>query len=90
MSLVGFEKPSKIPSFRIFSRDDLDAIHWVSLDILEKTGIRIVEGEEVLEMLKNKGCSVDFKKETVLFHMNFHGVTIFEDKRAPDFLGTKA
>jgi len=67
MSLVGFEKPCKMPSFRIFSRDDLDAIHWASLDILEKTGIRIIEGEEVLKMLENKGCSVDFKKETVFF-----------------------
>jgi len=36
---VGFEKPSKMPSFRIFSRDDLYVIHWASLDILEKTAL---------------------------------------------------
>jgi len=64
---VGFEKPSKMPSFRIFSRDDLYAIHWACLDILKETGIRIVEGEEILKMLKDKGCTVDFKKETVFF-----------------------
>jgi len=56
-----------MPSFRIFSRDDLDTIHWASLDILKETGIRIVEGEEVLKMLKYKGCTVNFKKETVFF-----------------------
>jgi len=64
---VGFEKPSKMPSFRIFSRDDLYTIHWACLDILKETGIRIVEGEEVLKMLREKGCTVDFKKETVFF-----------------------
>jgi len=65
--LVGFEKPSKMPSFRILSKDDLDAIHRATLDILKETGIRIVEGEEVLKLLKEKGCTVDFRKETVFF-----------------------
>ena len=65
--MVGFEKPSKMPSFRILSKDDLDAIHRATLDILKETGIRIVEGEEVLKLLKEKGCTVDFRKETVFF-----------------------
>lgn len=56
-----------MPSFRILSKDDLDAIHWATLDILKETGIRIVEGEEVLKLLKDKGCTVDFTKETVFF-----------------------
>jgi len=56
-----------MPSFRILSKDDLDAIHWATLDILKDTGIRIVEGEEVLKLLKDKGCTVDFTKETVFF-----------------------
>jgi len=66
-SLIGFEKPSKMPSYGIFNTDDLDAIHWATLDILKETGIRIVEGEEILRMLKDNGCTVDFKKETVFF-----------------------
>jgi trimethylamine--corrinoid protein Co-methyltransferase len=37
------------------------------LDILEKTGIKIVNGEKVLKLLEKKGCTVDFKKETVFF-----------------------
>jgi trimethylamine--corrinoid protein Co-methyltransferase len=65
--LMGFEKPSKMPSFRILSKDDLDAIHWATLDILKETGIRIVRGEDSLKLLKKKGCSVDLEKETVYF-----------------------
>jgi trimethylamine--corrinoid protein Co-methyltransferase len=64
---VGFEKPSKMPSFRIFTRDDLYSIHWATLDILKEIGIRIIKGEEILKMLKDKGCTVDFKKEMVFF-----------------------
>ena len=67
MKLVGFEKPSKMPSYRILSRQDLDAIHWATLDILNKTGIRIVDGEEILKMLDHKGCTVDYKKQIVFF-----------------------
>jgi len=53
-SLVGFEKPSKMSSFRILSKDDLDAIHWASLDILKETGIGIIRGEDSLKMLKKR------------------------------------
>jgi len=56
-----------MPSFRVLSKDDLDAIHCATLDILEKTGIKIVNGEKVLKLLEKKGCTVDFKKETVFF-----------------------
>jgi len=65
--LVGFEKPSKMPTYRILSKDDLYSIHWACLDILKETGIRIVEGEEVLKMLNEKGCTVDFDQKTVFF-----------------------
>ncbi len=66
-SLIGFEKPSKMPYYRILGKDDLDAIHWAALDILKETGIRIVRGEDSLKLLKKKGCNVDLKKETVYF-----------------------
>jgi len=56
-----------MPSFRILSEDDLDAIHWATLDILKETGIRIVRGEDSLKLLKKKGCTVDLKKGTVFF-----------------------
>jgi trimethylamine--corrinoid protein Co-methyltransferase len=65
--MVGFEKPSKMPSFRTLSKDDLDAIHWATLDILKETGVRIVRGEDSLKLLKKNGCNVDLKKGTVFF-----------------------
>ena len=65
--MVGFEKHGLMPSFRVFSEDALDAIHLASLEVLEKTGIKIVHGKRILKMLKDNGCTVDFEKGLVLF-----------------------
>jgi len=65
--MVGFEKHGLKPSFRVFTQDALDAIHSASLEVLEKTGIKIVHGEGILKMLKDNGCTVDFEKGLVLF-----------------------
>jgi trimethylamine--corrinoid protein Co-methyltransferase len=65
--MVGFEKHGLMPSFRVFSEDALDAIHLASLEVLEKTGVRIHHGESILKMLKDNGCTVDFEKGVVLF-----------------------
>jgi len=65
--MVGFEKRSSMLSFRVFSEDALDAIHSGSLEVLEKTGVRIHHGESILKMLKDNGCTVDFEKDLVHF-----------------------
>ena len=65
--MMGFEKRSLMPSFRVFTEDALDAIHLASLDVLERTGVRMHHGETILKMLKDKGCTVDFEKGVVLF-----------------------
>jgi trimethylamine--corrinoid protein Co-methyltransferase len=65
--MVGFEKRSLMPSFRVFSEDAIDAIHLASLEVLEKTGVRIHHGENILKMLKENGCTVDFEKGVVQF-----------------------
>ncbi len=67
MKMVGFEKSSLMPSFRVFTKDGLDAIHSASLETLEKTGVRILHGESVLKMLHESGCNVDFERGLVLF-----------------------
>ena len=67
MKMVGFEKHPLMPLFRVFSEDALDAIHSASLEVLEKTGIKIVHGERILKMLKDNGCTVDFEKGLVRF-----------------------
>ncbi|UCE16575.1 MAG: trimethylamine methyltransferase family protein [Candidatus Bathyarchaeota archaeon] len=64
--MVGFEKRSLMPLFRVFSEDALDAIHLASLEVLEKTGVKIHHGESILKMLDN-GCTVDFEKGVVKF-----------------------
>ena len=56
-----------MPSFRVFTEEALDAIHLASLDVLERTGIRIHHSEKILKMLKNNGCTVDLEKGVVLF-----------------------
>ena len=65
--MVGFEKPFIMPLFRIFTEEDLNAIHLGTLNVLAKTGIRIVHGDEILRMLKENGCTVDFERKVVLF-----------------------
>ena len=64
---MGFEKHGLMPLFRVFSENALDAIHSASLEVLEKTGIRIHHGESILKMLKENGCIVDFGKGVVKF-----------------------
>jgi trimethylamine--corrinoid protein Co-methyltransferase len=65
--MVGFEKHGLMPSFRVFSEDAIGAIHSASLEVLEKTGVRIHHGESILKMLKDNGCTVDFEKGLVQF-----------------------
>jgi len=65
--MVGFEKHSLMPFFRVLTEDALNAIHLASLDVLENTGVRIHHGERILKMLKDNGCTVDYEKGIVLF-----------------------
>jgi len=65
--MVGFEKPSSMPSFRVLTEDALEAIHWSTLDILSRTGMKIDYGKKILKMLEENGCTVDFGKEMVQF-----------------------
>jgi len=48
--------------FRLLSKDALDAIHWATLDVLERTGIKIFS-DKVLKMLGEAGCTVDYEKK---------------------------
>ncbi|UCE43462.1 MAG: trimethylamine methyltransferase family protein, partial [Candidatus Bathyarchaeota archaeon] len=45
----------------MLSKDDLDGIHWATLDVLEKTGMRI-HSEKALKILDDAGASVDYEK----------------------------
>gem|GEM_PF-1755559 len=51
---------------RILSDEDKNLVHRESLKILEQTGVSL-ESREALNMLKSKGCVVDFEACTVKF-----------------------
>jgi trimethylamine--corrinoid protein Co-methyltransferase len=65
--MVGFEKSSSMPSFRVLTKDSIDAIHWATLDILARSGMKVSYSKGILEMLQKNGCTVNFDKETVFF-----------------------
>jgi len=49
---------------RLLSKGDLDSIHWATLDVMEKTGVKI-NSEKALKILDDAGAFVDYKKNTV-------------------------
>ena len=52
--------------FRILSEEDKNIVHRESLKILEQTGVKL-ESKSALDMLKSKGCIVDYEACTVKF-----------------------
>jgi trimethylamine--corrinoid protein Co-methyltransferase len=52
-------------SCQILSKESLDAIHYATLEVLEKTGV-IVESDKALRILEEAGCTVDYKKHIAL------------------------
>ncbi|MEM3566924.1 MAG: trimethylamine methyltransferase family protein [Candidatus Bathyarchaeia archaeon] len=58
--MLGFSRDHQKIRIRIFSRSELEAIHWATLDILERTGVKIYS-EKCLKILEEAGCKVDYK-----------------------------
>jgi len=56
----------KIKPLKILTKEQVEAIHRGTLDILERTGVRF-EDEEALRFLENSGCYVDYKEKRVRF-----------------------
>ncbi|MDH5438092.1 MAG: trimethylamine methyltransferase family protein [Candidatus Bathyarchaeota archaeon] len=52
-------------SSRILSEESLDAIHYATLEALEKTRI-VVESDKALKILEEEGCTVDYRKHLAL------------------------
>jgi trimethylamine--corrinoid protein Co-methyltransferase len=57
--MIGFPK-GKI-AFRMFDKNDLDSLHWGTLDVLENAGVKVFS-EECLKLLEDAGCTVDRKE----------------------------
>jgi len=61
----GFPRENQKISFSVLSKNDLNAIHWATLDVLETSGI-IISSEKCLKILEQAGCTVDLKKGSAL------------------------
>ncbi|OGS41833.1 MAG: hypothetical protein A3K67_03085 [Euryarchaeota archaeon RBG_16_62_10] len=57
-TMIGFPK-GKV-KFSMFDKNDLDSLHWGTLDVLENAGIKITS-KECLKLLEDAGSSVDHK-----------------------------
>ncbi len=56
--MIGFPK-GKV-AFRMLQRNDLESLHWGTLDVLENAGIKVFS-KECLKLLEDAGSSVDYK-----------------------------
>lgn len=63
--MIGFSPHELGVDFRVLSDEDKDEIHWNTLDVLENTGVRIHYSEDILELLDQNGCDVDYGQELV-------------------------
>jgi len=56
----------KLEPLRILTDSQVEHIHNTTLEILEKTGVKL-ESERALKLLKDSGCKVDFEARVVKF-----------------------
>lgn len=61
----GFPRETQKISFSVLSKDDLETIHWATLDVLETTGIKI-RSEKCLAILEEAGCTIDHENHLAL------------------------
>jgi trimethylamine--corrinoid protein Co-methyltransferase len=54
-------KTQCVPNFSILSEDQIKEIHLATIQVLETTGIRVMD-EEAVDLLKNAGCRVKNKQ----------------------------
>ena len=80
----GFSR--KIASIRVLSGEQMEYIHSATLEVLEKTGVKL-ESDRALKLLKESGCIVDFNTKIA----RFPGWLVEESaRRAPSGFSVKA
>ena len=60
--MIGF--PRGKVAFHMFQKEDLNSLHWGTLDVLENAGIKVFS-KECLKLLEDAGCTVDYKTSGV-------------------------
>ena len=68
MARIGFDTERKV-QLRVMTKDEEDAIHWASLDLLSNTGMKIYS-RAALETLKSNGADVDFNTKLAKIPQN--------------------
>jgi len=64
MALRGFLR--KIPTFKVFTDEQVEQIHQSTLDVLWETGCKVYH-EKALKVFEKAGCKVDFDSNLVKF-----------------------
>ena len=59
--MIGFPKGKA--SLQMFDKDDLNSLHWGTLDVLENAGIKVFS-KECLKLLEDAGSTVDYKQSS--------------------------
>jgi trimethylamine--corrinoid protein Co-methyltransferase len=79
--MVGFSKERQKVRIRVFSLSELEAVHWATLDVLERTGVKVYS-EKCLKILEKAGCRVDYKKQCALIPSEIVEEALRRKKRA--------
>lgn len=64
--MTKFKHEEDIQGYCILGNDDLDAVHWATLELMEDYGLQI-HGDEALEIYSGAGCDVDKSNNRVRF-----------------------
>ena len=78
--MAGFPREQQKIKIRIFSMSELKAIHWTTLDVLERTGVKIcarttlsfeqlVIDDEIVNMTFRLAKGIEVKDETIVLHL---------------------
>ena len=68
MGRIGFDTERKV-RLKVMTREEEDAIHWASLDLLSHTGMKIYS-KRALETLQKNGADVDLKTKLAKIPQN--------------------
>lgn len=77
----GFLRETQKTTFSVLSKNDLEALHWATLDVLETTGVQIYS-EKCLKILEEAGCSVDYNRHSVLIPSRLVTEALKKNKRS--------
>ena len=64
----------------MFQKEDLESLHWGTLDVLENAGIKVFS-KECLELIEGAGCTVDYKTSSAKIPGNLVEESVHKAKK---------